>query len=342
MAVRQLVRSVHRAGPGSLRATLFYPADPAGVDGARLTGIVPPAPGGPRPVVVFMPGINVSPDSYRWLAAELAAAGLVTALYSLIGDLGPVGPGITPGIDLDALAPETLGRRPSAVVLGDVIDLVAADPLLGRGVDPDRIGLGGHSAGGTLALHNASPDWFPGVRAAFAYAGHTMAATALGHGEAAVMPVPSAVPLLIMAGARDGVIEASRDRYRSEDGRGESRSGNDDGRSDDYDSGDHDPVRRTFEEAVTSDRGDCWWVELAAGVHFTACHPVDHTSGRSFLDPPADPADPPGRDGAGEAGRARELLAELATAFLVEHLAGGPSALDDLVTRPGVSNWSRR
>ena len=327
MAVRQLVRSVHRAGPGSLRATLFYPADPAGVDGARLTGIVPPAPGGPRPVVVFMPGINVSPDSYRWLAAELAAAGLVTALYSLIGDLGPVGPGITPGIDLDALAPETLGRRPSAVALSDVIDLVAADPLLGGGVDPDRIGLGGHSAGGTLALHNASPDWFPGVRAAFAYAGHTMAATALGHGEAAVMPVPSAVPLLIMAGARDGVIEASRDRYAANGGDGPDR---------------HDPVRRTFEEAVTSDRGDCWWVELAAGVHFTPCHPVDHTSGRSFLDPPADPADPPGRDGAGEAGRARELLTELATAFLVEHLAGGPSALDDLVTRPGVSNWSRR
>lgn len=337
MAVRQLVRSVHRAGPGSLRATLFYPADPAGVDGARLTGIVPPAPGGPRPVVVFMPGINVAPHSYRWLATELASAGLVTALYSLVGDLGPVGPGITPGIDLDALAPGTLGRRPSAVALSDVIDLVAADPLLGDGVDLDRIGLGGHSAGGTLALHNASPDWFPGVRAAFAYAGHTMAATALGHGEAAVMAVPSAVPLLIMAGARDGVIEASRDRYRSEGG----RSGNDDGR-DGNDPDRHDPVRRTFEEAVTSNRGDCWWVELAAGVHFTPCHPVDHTSGRSFLDPPADPADPPGRDGAGEADRARGLLAELATAFLVEHLADGPSALDDLVTRPGVSNWARR
>lgn len=340
MAVRQLVRSVHRAGPGSLRATLFYPADPAGVDGARLTGIVPPAPGGPRPVVVFMPGINVASHSYRWLATELASAGLVTALYSLIGDLGPVGPGITPGIDLDALAPGNLGRRPSAAALSDVIDLVAADPLLGDGVDLDRIGLGGHSAGGTLALHNASPDWFPGVRAAFAYAGHTMAATALGHGEAAVMAVPSAVPLLIMAGARDGVIEASRDRYRSEGG----RSGNDDGR--DGDGPDrHDPVRRTFEEAVTSNRGDCWWVELAAGVHFTACHPVDHTSGRSFLDP-ADPADPPGREGTGEADQARGLLAELATAFLVEHLvehlADGPSALDSLVTRTGVSNWARR
>ena len=317
MAVRQLVRSVHRTGPGSLRATLFYPADPDGVDGARLTGIVPPAPGGLRPVVVFMPGINVAPDSYRWLATELVSAGFVVALYSLIGDLGPVGPGITPGIDLDALAPGALGRRPSAAALGDVIDLVAADPLLGGSVDLDRIGLGGHSAGGTVALHNASPDWFPGVRAAFAYAGHTMAASSMGHGAAAVMPVPSAVPLLITAGARDGVIEASRDRYRS-------------------DSSTHDPVRRTFEEAVTSDRGDCWWVELAAGTHFTACHPVDPTSGRSFLDPPADSADPAGPDGA------RELLADLVTAFLVEHLADGPSALGDLVTRPGVSNWSRR
>lgn len=317
MAVRQLVRSVHRAGPGSLRATMFYPADPDGVDGARLTGIVPPAPGGPRPVVVFMPGINVAPDSYRWLATELGSAGFVVALYSLIGDLGPVGPGITPGIDLNALAPGTLGRRPSAAALGDVIDLVASDPLLGGGVDMDRIGLGGHSAGGTVALHNASPDWFPGVRAAFAYAGHTMAASSMGHGAAAVMPVPSAVPLLITAGARDGVIEASRDRYRS-------------------DSSAHDPVRRTFDEAVTSDRGDCWWVELAAGTHFTACHPVDHTSGRSFLDPPADMAE------SVEGDKARELLAELVTAFLVEHLADGPSALGDLVIRPGVSNWSRR
>lgn len=334
MAVRQLVRSVHRAGPGSLRATLFYPADPDGMDGARLTGIIPPAPGGPQPVVVFMPGINVAPDSYRWLASELVGAGFVVALYSLIADLGPVGPGITPGIDLDALAPGTLGRRPSSPALGDVIDLVATDPLLGDGVDLDRIGLGGHSAGGTAALHNASPDWFPGVRAAFAYAGHTMAASWIGHGGAAVMPVPSAVPLLIMAGARDGVIEASRDRYASAGGAPGSehnRSG-DGGRGLDR----HDPVRQTFEEAVTSDRGDCWWVELAAGAHFTACHPVDHTSGRSFLDPPADPADPAGPN------RARELLAELTTAFLVEHLAGGPSALGDLVTRPGVSNWSQR
>ena len=164
-----------------------------------------------------MPGINVAPDSYRWLATEFASAGLVTALYSLVGDLGPVGPGITPGIDLDALAPGALGRRPSAVALCDVIDLVAADRCWATASTWTGSGWAGIPRAErwrcTTPRRTGSRGW-----AAFAYAGHTMAATGLGHGEAAVMAVPSAVPLLIMAGARDGVIEASRDRYRSEGG----------------------------------------------------------------------------------------------------------------------------
>ena len=309
----KLVRSVHRAGTGSLRLTLFYTAESDALSGARLTGVLPPSPSGPLPTVVFMPGINVVPESYRWLAAELASAGFVVAIYSLIGDLGPAGRGITPGIDLAALAPEDLGRRPSAVALREVIDLVVADPLLGDHVDPDRVVLGGHSAGGTMALHNAQPAWFPGVRAAFSYAGHTMAATRLGYGEAAVMPIPSATPLLLLSGANDGVIAASRDRYRSEGGR-------------------HDPVRRTFEETVTASAGDRWWIELANGTHFTPCDPVDHTSGRSFLDP----ADPP-RQAA-----ARQLLGELVLAFLLEHLTDGPPVLGDLVSTSGISAWARR
>jgi len=308
-----LVRSVHRAGPGSLRVTLFYPADPRDLPGAKLTGILPIASPGRLPAVVIMPGINVTPDSYRWMASELAATGFVVAVYSLVEDLGPLGHGITPGFDLAALAPEALGTRPSASVLGDVIDLVTGDPLLGDHVDPDRLALGGHSAGGTMALQNAQPAWFPGIRAAFAYAGHTMAATRLGYGEAAIMPIPSATPLLLLSGANDGVIAASRDRYRSGDGP-------------------HDPVRSTLEEAVTADSGDCWFVELADGTHFTACHPIDHTSARSFLEP----ADPPGQTAA------RRLLADLVLAFLVEHLNGGPSTLGDLVGRPGVAAWARR
>ncbi|MCY4630308.1 MAG: alpha/beta hydrolase [bacterium] len=315
----RLIRAVHRAGAGSLRATLFYPADPAGLAAARLTGTVPPAAGDPLPIVVLAPGINVAPGSYRRLATRLAGAGLVVAVYSLIGDLGPVGDGITPGIDLGALAPGIAGTRPSAPVLGEVIDLVAADPLLGGATDPARLAFGGHSAGGTVALQNAEPAWFPGVRAAFAYAGHTMAASGLGHGDAAVMPIPAATPLLLLSGARDGVIAASRDRYRSGDGDGghESR---------------HEPVRRTFEDAIGAPCGDCWWIELADGVHFTPCDPVDETSGRSFLDP----ADPPRR---AETGR---LLGDLLLAFLLEHLAGGPARLGDLVDRPGVSAWARR
>jgi dienelactone hydrolase len=308
-----IVRSVHRAGAGGLRVTLFYPADPRDLPGARLTGILPVATDSRLPGVVIMPGVNVTPDSYRWLASELAAADLVVAVYSLVEDLGPLGHGITPGFDLAALAPEALGTRPSASVLGDVIDLLTGDPLLGDHVDPDRLALGGHSAGGTMALQNAQPAWFPGTRAAFAYAGHTMAATRLGYEEAAVMPVPSATPLLLLSGANDGVIAASRDRYRSGDGR-------------------HDPVRSTFEEAVTAEGGDCWFVELADGTHFTACDPIDHTSARSFLEP---------AEATGQAG-ARRLLADLVLAFLVEHLGDGPATLGDLVGRPGVSAWARR
>lgn len=308
-----LVRSVHRASPGGLRATLFYPADPRDLPGAKLTGILPISSPGRLPAVVIMPGINVTPDSYRWMASELAAAGFVVAVYSLVEDLGPLGHGITPGFDLAALTPEELGTRPSASVLGDVIDLVIADPLLGAHVDPDRLALGGHSAGGTMALQNAQPAWFPGIRAAFAYAGHTMAATRLGYGEAAIMPIPSATPLLLLSGANDGVIAASRDRYRSGDGP-------------------HDPVRSTFEEAVSTDSGGCWFVELADGTHFTPCHPIDDTSGRSFLDP----HDPPRQ------AETRRLLADLLRAFLVEHLSDGPHVLGDLVEGPGISAWARR
>lgn len=310
----RLVRSVHRAGAGSLRVTLFYPADPADLPAARLTGILPAAAPAPLPVVVLMPGINVVADSYRWLATELAGAGFVVAVPSLIEDLGPLGHGITPGFDLAALTPAVLGTRPSARVLGDVIELVTGDPLLGGSVDPERLALGGHSAGGTVALLNAQPTWFAGIRAAFAYAGHTMAATRLGFGEAAIMPIPPAVPLLLLSGANDGVIAESRDRYRSGEG------------------GPHDPVRSTFEQAVTRDRNDCWFVELGGGTHFTPCRPLDETSGRSFLDP----------TGGAEQTGVRRLLADLLLAFLVEHLHHEPAGLGDLVERPGVSAWARR
>ena len=330
-----MVRSLHRAGAGGLRLSIFYLADRSALPQARLTGLVPPAEGGRRPVVVVMPGINVVADSYRWLAQELTLAGCVVAAYSLIGDLGPAGEGITPGIDLEALTPAALGKRPSASALAEVLDLIGAEPILSGVADMKRIVLGGHSAGGTLALHNARPAWFPGVCAAFSYAGHTMTAASLGHGESPVAPVPSETPLLLLSGALDGVIAASRDRYITDPATP------------------HDPMRRTFEEAVVSDRGDCWWVELAEGTHFTPCHPVDHTSARSFLEPPeplqppvpSDPPVPPELPDPPGMTEARNLLVQLLVAFLREYVLDEGDrrlSLSGLVELPGVSNWARR
>ena len=312
-----MVRSVHRAGADGLRLSLFYPADRSALPQARLTGLVTPIAGGRRPVVVVMPGINVVADSYRWLAQELTLAGCVVATYSLIGDLGPAGEGITPGIDLGALTPEAAGKRPSAIALAEVLDLIGTEPLLSDVVDMSRVVLGGHSAGGTLALHNARPAWFSGVCAAFSYAGHTMTAASLGRGEFSIAPIPSETPLLLLAGASDGVIAASRDRYTTDP------------------SAPHDPMRGTFDEAVLSNRGDCWWVELAEGNHFTPCCPVDHTSARSFLEP----------RGCSKATETRELLVRLITAFLREYVLDEKDRglpLSGLVELPGVSNWARR
>ena len=262
----------------------------------------------PWPIVVLLPGINVVPDGYRWLAHRLVADGLCVVTYAAIGSLGPAGRGITPGIDLAALAPDTIGTRPSSTALMPLLDHLAelaADehcPVSGR-VDLGRVIMGGHSAGGTTALHNSDPGWVPGLQAVFAYAAHTMVATALGHGEAAVLPIPAQVPIMLLGGAEDGVIEASRDRYRSDDEA-------------------HDPVRRTFLEAIDRQQGDCWLVELADAGHFAICDPVDTTSGRSFLEPSAATTDP----------AVRELLGDLIAAFTAASLGRQPV--------PASTNWS--
>ncbi|MCY3577404.1 MAG: alpha/beta hydrolase [bacterium] len=318
-----IVRGLHfsfDAGGDAALATLFYPGDDRRLDEARLTGQVPADDTDAAwPVVVLLPGINVVPDGYRWLAHRLVADGLCVVTYAAIGSLGPAGRGITPGIDLAALAPDTIGTRPSATALGPLLAQLAelaADeqcPVAGR-VNLGRVVVGGHSAGGTAALHNSDPGWVPGLQAVFAYAAHTMVATTLGHGEAAVVPIPAQVPVMLLGGADDGVIAASRDRYRTDDEA-------------------HDPVRRTFAEAIVRQQGDSWLVELADAGHFAICDPVDTTSGRSFLEPDTAATDP----------AVRKLLGDLIAAFVATSL-GRPAdaSLDRLVDHPSVRHWDRR
>ena len=319
MIVRGLHFSFDASGDAAL-GTLFYPGDDSRLDEARLTGQVPADDSdAPWPVVVLLPGINVAPDTYRWLAHRLVADGLGVVTFAAIGSLGPAGRGITPGLDLAALAPDTIGTRPSSTALGPLLACLAelaADehgPVAGH-LDLGRVVVGGHSAGGTAALHNSDPAWVPGLQAVFAYAAHTMVATALGHGEAAVAPIPAKVPMLLLGGADDGVIAASRDRYRTDDNA-------------------HDPVRRTFAEAIHRQQGDSWLVELAGAGHFAICDPMDTTSGRSFLESDSTSADP----------AIWELLGDLIAAFIAASL-GRPSRvnMEQLVDQPSVSYWDRR
>ena len=312
-------------------ATLYYPGDDRRLEEARLTGRVPAlADDAPWPVVVMMPGINIAPDSYRWLAQRLVAEGLCVVTYAAIGSLGPAGRGITPGLDLSALAPDTIGTRPSATALGPLLaaldDIAAPGPALGTEspasslpplaglLDLSQVVVGGHSAGGTVALHNSDPAWVPGLRAVFTFAAHTMTATALGHDEASVAAVPAKVPMMLLGGTDDGVIAASRDRYRADDGT-------------------HDPIRRTFHEAISRQQGDSWLVELADTGHFAICWPVDTTSGRTFLEPSPAEADPP----------TRELLGDLIATFIATILGQPtPTSLERLVEHPAVRHWDRR
>ncbi len=321
-----MVRGLHfsfEARDGAGLATLYYPGDLDRLEEARLTGVVPAQQAGePWPVLVMMPGINVAPDSYRWLAHRLVPAGLCVVTYALIGSLGPAGRGITPGIDVSALAPAASGSGPVATALAPLLDCLAGvcstdgSPVAGR-LDLGRVIVGGHSAGGTAALHSSDPVRVPGLLAVFAYGAHTMASTALGHDDGTVVSIPAKVPVMLAGGTCDGVIAASRDRYH--------RDGGGDGA--------HDPVRRTFEEALGHRRGDSWLVQLAGAGHFAVCDPVDTTSGRSFLEP-----DPTGADPA-----ARELFADLVEAFIASSLQHASVAgLERLVEHELVAHWDRR
>ncbi|MEV6162067.1 hypothetical protein AB0L71_09085 [Streptomyces sp. NPDC052052] len=288
---------------------VFYPARPTGSDTERLTGELPADPSGaPYPVVLLLPGINVGQDAYRWLAVELARAGLVAVTADLVGELFAGSYGLTPSVDLEAASPAGWGSRPTSpligALLGALAELARRPPLDGL-LDLDRVALGGHSAGGTVALQSAALT--PGVRAVFAYGAHTLVATMLGWPEGTVLPVGAGPPVLLLSGEHDGVIAASADRYAHDDAA-------------------HDPVLRTFQEAVPDAGGASAWARLAGAGHFTACHPHDPTTARGFLEDTGDDLTAP-----------RPLLGRLVTEFCVARLRDDAAAgrrLDELLSPP--------
>ncbi|GAB4490730.1 MAG: hypothetical protein Fur0016_02900 [Anaerolineales bacterium] len=273
--VRALFHAIQlpQANPpwNSLHLKIYYPAASTGSQAERMTGtFLAERTRAPFGVLIFFNGINVNIESYHWLAIKLTEAGWVTVLYTHIAETLPGNIGISPGLDLTRIRPETYGHGPTCPAIAPILNLLAqtqqqeTHPLYGA-LNLNHIVLGGHSAGGTVALQNA--QHFPQVQSAFAYAGHTVASSLLGFPERTALPI-GPKPVLLLQGDQDGVIAASRERYTT--------SGDD-----------FDPVAHTFAQAVSPLPGSpSYHVILRGANHFSIAHPLDRSTARAFLDLP--------------------------------------------------------
>ena len=293
---------------------IVYPAHPARGRDQIDSGFIPAdGAGAPYPVVLIMPGINVGPEAYAWLARSLALRGRIAVTYAFVAEELAGCVSLTPGLDLSALAPATYGSRPTGSAIAPILDAVGRENeggVLEGCVDIGSVILAGHSAGGSAALYNANPEWFPQVRGAFAYGAHSGASTMLGFDDHTILPLPGERPLLLAAGTRDGVIANSAHRY----------------------GGVSDPVRATFEKGISRDRGDCYLVKVEGANHFSIAWPADEASGRHYLD----------ETEAGDGESIRGLLAALLDAFIEDTLSASPQRVRRFAGHALVAEFRRR
>ena len=318
MSIRALFQAVKVEDASSpydtIHLKVFYPAQMAGSAQEQNLGIVPAdAQRSPFKVVIFFSGINCSPEMYQWLAIKLAERGLVVVTFSWVAQNLPGIVALTPGVELKMLAPNTYGSGPTASALPAL--LAALDGLQAQGVlagllDLQHIILGGHSAGGSVAIENANPRFFPQIVAAFAYGAHTGGGLQLGYSSGTILPLPDALPLMLIGGTCDGVIAKSGYRYGVDWSQATT------------------PLLRTFREAIVGGRDDSYLLLLKGANHFSIAHPFDSTTGRPFLDYPASqPED-----------QLRNLLAEAIGLFIDAHVRHQPRALVALNQSLGANN----
>ena len=224
------------------------------------------------PVVVLHGNFNCPPHYYQWLAHRLALAGYAAVTFTWVTTWLDARAGLTTGIDLSAIAPDATVLRSPHLLLEPLLDALTRVPDVGPALDVSRVVLGGHSAGGTLALLCTSREWHPSVRGAFSYAGHTRAQVPQGLGTDTYLPVPGDVPLLLVAGTADGVVGAIA-----------SRQGH---------TGTDHPMVATRQRAVPAD-ADAWLVLIDGADHYSVCEGYDASTGRGYLETPG-PADPVG------------------------------------------------
>jgi len=249
------------------------------------------------PVVIFFSGINCNLAMYEWLALKLVDRGLVVVLFNWVAENIPGNVSLTPGVNLAAFSPDVYGTIPSASALPSLLaelEQLNREGILANRLDLQKIILGGHSAGGRVALENANPQFFEGVVAAFSYGGHTAAPVQVGYDPSTILSLSNSVPMLLMGGTLDGVIANSSGIYGIDAWETPAT-----------------PVIRTFREAISRKEDDSYLVLLEGANHFSISDRSDPTLEVAALDYPATQPET----------QIRSILAELVGLFIDLHVS---------------------
>lgn len=275
----------------------------------------------PYPIVILLNGIDCEARSYHWLAVKLAEIGLVVITYNWISENIPGVVSLTPGVDLTQLLSGNYGDAPTASALETIvkfIDVLNQKSHLAGHLDNSKIFLGGHSAGGRVALESASTRFFPGIKGAFSYGGHTLFERRMAEPKEQIKPLAANVPLLILGGTEDGVIASRASAYGLEKGDNIT------------------PLIRTFETGIIRNEGDSYLVIIKGANHFCFTEPKDETIGSFFWDLPCSQSEE----------KIRCLIFELIELFintqLVEPSQNGQSLEQKLKTSSSIERFLRK